>query len=75
VLESAFDANRRLCYLRNAAGDRGRGTRRKQAAPLRTTASAELNWRNGFSLAGTFEDVFSDVTRSDAGKDAGRYPW
>ena len=30
--------------------------RRKQAAPLRTTA-------------------FSDATRSDAGKDAGRYQW
>jgi hypothetical protein len=41
----------------------------------RTTASAELNWRNGFSLAGTFEGKFSDVTRRDAGKGAGRYQW
>jgi uncharacterized protein with beta-barrel porin domain len=40
-----------------------------------TTASAELKWRNGFSLAGTFEGAFSDVTRSYAGKGVARYAW
>jgi uncharacterized protein with beta-barrel porin domain len=32
-----------------------------------TTASAEMKWLNGFSLAATFEGEFSDVTRSYAG--------
>ena len=41
----------------------------------RTIASTELNWRNDFSLAGTFAGEFCDVTRRDAGKDAGRYQW
>jgi hypothetical protein len=45
------------------------------SGPARTTASAELNGRNGFSLAGTIESEFSDATRSDVGKDAGRYQW
>jgi uncharacterized protein with beta-barrel porin domain len=49
------------------------------AAPARdtalTTASAEMKWLNGFSLAGTFEGEFSEVTRSYAGKGAARYQW
>jgi autotransporter-associated beta strand protein len=40
-----------------------------------TTASAEIKWRNGFSLAATFEGEFSDVTRSYAGKGVARYAW
>jgi uncharacterized protein with beta-barrel porin domain len=32
------------------------------------TAGAEMTWRNGFSLAGTFEGEFSDTTQSYAGK-------
>ncbi|MDB5609821.1 MAG: putative outer rane autotransporter barrel, partial [Bradyrhizobium sp.] len=40
-----------------------------------TTASAELNWRNGWSAAATFEGEFSDVTRSYAGKGVVRYAW
>jgi autotransporter-associated beta strand protein len=40
-----------------------------------TTASAELKWRNGFSLAATFEGEFSEVTRSYAGKGVARYAW
>jgi uncharacterized protein with beta-barrel porin domain len=40
-----------------------------------TTASAELKWRNGFSLAATFEGEFSEVTRSYAGKGVVRYAW
>ena len=40
-----------------------------------TTASAEVKWRNGFSLAGTFEGEFSNVTRSYAGKGVARYSW
>jgi hypothetical protein len=38
-----------------------------------TTASAELKWRNGFSLAATFEGEFSEITRSYAGKGVARY--
>ena len=38
-----------------------------------TTASAEMKWLNGFSLAATFEGEFSDVTRSYAGKGVARY--
>ena len=40
-----------------------------------TTASAEMKWLNGFSLAATFEGEFSDVTRSYAGKGVARYNW
>jgi uncharacterized protein with beta-barrel porin domain len=40
-----------------------------------TTASAEMKWMNGFSLAATFEGEFSDVTRSYAGKGVLRYAW
>jgi autotransporter-associated beta strand protein len=39
------------------------------------TASAEMKWLNGFSLAGTFESEFSSVTRSYAGKGVVRYAW
>jgi uncharacterized protein with beta-barrel porin domain len=40
-----------------------------------TTASAEWKWLNGFSVAGTFEGEFSNVTRSYAGKGVVRYAW
>ena len=40
-----------------------------------TTASAEVNWLNGWSAAATFEGEFSDVTRSYAGKGVVRYQW
>jgi autotransporter-associated beta strand protein len=40
-----------------------------------TTASAEMKWLNGFSLAATFEGEFSDITRSYAGKGTARYTW
>jgi uncharacterized protein with beta-barrel porin domain len=40
-----------------------------------TTASAELKWLNGISLAGTFEGEFSSVTRSYAGKIRAGYAW
>lgn len=40
-----------------------------------TSASAELKWMNGWSVAGTFEGEFSDVTRSYAGKGVARYAW
>ncbi len=39
------------------------------------TASAEMKWLNGFSLAGTFEGEFSNVTTSYAGKGLVRYAW
>ena len=40
-----------------------------------TTASIEMNWRNGWSVAGTFEGEFSNVTSSYAGKGVVRYQW
>jgi autotransporter-associated beta strand protein len=40
-----------------------------------TTASIERKWTNGFSLGGTFEGEFSNVTRSYAGKAVARYVW
>jgi uncharacterized protein with beta-barrel porin domain len=40
-----------------------------------TTASAEMKWLNGFSLAATFEGEFSEVTSSYAGKGVVRYTW
>jgi CSLREA domain-containing protein len=40
-----------------------------------TTASAEMKWMNGWSLAATFEGEFSNVTRSYAGKGVARYQW
>ncbi len=39
------------------------------------SASAEVKYRNGFSLGATFEGEFSDVTRSYAGKGVARYQW
>ena len=39
------------------------------------TASAEMKWRNGFSLGATFEGEFSNVTRSYGGKGIVRYVW
>jgi uncharacterized protein with beta-barrel porin domain len=41
----------------------------------RTTASAEMSFISGISLAATFEGEFSDVTRSYAGKGVVRYTW
>jgi len=40
-----------------------------------TTASLEMKWRNGWSIAGTFEGEFSNVTNSYAGTGALRYTW
>lgn len=40
-----------------------------------TTASAEMKWTNGWSMAATFEGEFSSVTRSYAGKGSVRYGW
>ncbi|MBB1094210.1 hypothetical protein HUU61_23360, partial [Rhodopseudomonas palustris] len=50
------------------------GARQASDAAL-TSASAEVKWRNGFSLAAIFEGEFSDVTRSYAGKGVARYQW
>ena len=40
-----------------------------------TTASAELKWRNGWSLVATFEGEFSNTTAGYAGKGSVRYQW
>jgi uncharacterized protein with beta-barrel porin domain len=40
-----------------------------------TTASAEMKFVSGISIAATFEGEFSDVTRSYAGKGVVRYTW
>ena len=37
------------------------------------TASAELKWTSGWSVAGTFDGEFSNVTRSYSGKGVVRY--
>ncbi len=50
------------------------GTAQAQNATL-TTASAEMKWLNGFSVAATFEGEFSDVTESYAPKGVVRYAW
>ena len=39
------------------------------------TASAEMAWRNSWSVAATFEGEFSNVTSSYAGKGVVRYAW
>jgi uncharacterized protein with beta-barrel porin domain len=39
------------------------------------TASAEMKWINGWSVAATFEGEFSEVTSSYAGKGVVRYAW
>ncbi|MEO6842386.1 MAG: autotransporter domain-containing protein [Bradyrhizobium sp.] len=40
-----------------------------------TTATVEVKYMNGWSVAATFEGEFSDVTRSYAGKGVVRYVW
>ncbi|WP_168193386.1 autotransporter domain-containing protein, partial [Bradyrhizobium sp. NAS96.2] len=40
-----------------------------------TTASLDMNWRNGWSASATFEGEFSNVTSSYAGKGVVRYQW
>ncbi|AWM03955.2 autotransporter outer membrane beta-barrel domain-containing protein [Bradyrhizobium amphicarpaeae] len=40
-----------------------------------TTASAQMNWMNGWSASATFEGEFSNLTRSYAGKGLVRYAW
>jgi outer membrane autotransporter protein len=39
------------------------------------SAGVEMRWRNGFSLAGSFEGEFSGTTQSYAGKGTLRYVW
>jgi uncharacterized protein with beta-barrel porin domain len=39
------------------------------------SASVEMKWLNGWSVAATFEGQFSDVTNSYAGKGIVRYSW
>jgi hypothetical protein len=39
------------------------------------TGAAETKWMNGCSIAGTFEDEFSKVTESYAGKGVVRCAW
>jgi hypothetical protein len=43
--------------------------------PALVTGSAEMKWINGWSVGGTFEGEFSNVTRSYAGKGVVRYAW
>ncbi len=40
-----------------------------------TTATAEVKWMNGWSMAATFEGEFSKVTSSYGGKGVVRYAW
>lgn len=50
------------------------GARAARNAAL-TSASAEMSFNDGWSVATTFEGEFSDVSRSFAGKGALRYAW
>jgi uncharacterized protein with beta-barrel porin domain len=50
------------------------GARAARNAAL-TSASAEMSFNGGWSVATTFEGEFSDVSRSFAGKGALRYAW
>jgi uncharacterized protein with beta-barrel porin domain len=50
------------------------GARANPDAAL-VSAGAEMKWRNGFSLAATFEGEFSDNTTSYAGKGVVKYSW
>lgn len=50
------------------------GARQSAHAAL-TSASAEVTFTNGISLAATFDGEFSDVTQSYAGKGVMRYTW
>lgn len=54
--------------------DRSTGAAQARDAAL-VSAGAELKWRNGFSLAGTFEGEFSRNVESYAGKAVVRYAW
>jgi uncharacterized protein with beta-barrel porin domain len=40
-----------------------------------TALAAELQWRNGLSLAGTFDGEFSGNSSSYTGKAVARYHW
>jgi uncharacterized protein with beta-barrel porin domain len=48
---------------------------RQAADTALVTGAAEMKWINGWSVAGTFEGEFSDVTSSYAGKGVVRYAW
>jgi len=50
------------------------GARQSAHAAL-TSASAEVTFTNGISLAATFDGEFSDVTQTYAGKGVMRYTW
>ncbi|WP_249119249.1 MULTISPECIES: autotransporter domain-containing protein [unclassified Bradyrhizobium] len=50
------------------------GARQAADAAL-VTGSAEMKWINGWSIAGSFEGEFSNVTESYAGKGVVRYAW
>jgi hypothetical protein len=68
-----------LASLRPKFGDIGSGQIRNGAAQAHdaalATASAEMKFASGISLAATFEGEFSNVTRSYAGKGVARYAW
>jgi hypothetical protein len=45
----------------------------QEADKALTTATAEVKWLNGFSLAASFPGEFSNTTQSYAGKGVARY--
>jgi uncharacterized protein with beta-barrel porin domain len=47
----------------------------QSADKVLTTASAEVKWRSGFSLAATFDGEFSGNSSSYAGRGVARYQW
>lgn len=72
-----FDTERALAASFQALPGTGfivNGARQANDAAL-VSAGAEIGWRNGLSLAATFEGEFSNTTTSYAGKGAIRYTW
>jgi hypothetical protein len=49
--------------------------RRKRAMRRSSSASEDVKWTDGISLAGVFEGEFSGQTRGYAGKGVVRYSW
>jgi uncharacterized protein with beta-barrel porin domain len=72
-----FDTERALAATFQALPGTGflvNGAAQARDAAL-VSAGAEIGWRNGLSLAATFEGEFSNTTTSYAGKGSVRYAW
>jgi uncharacterized protein with beta-barrel porin domain len=66
-VSAAFQALPASAFVVNGA--------RPAADSALASISAELGWRNGWSVAGTFDSQLSDTTRGYSGKGVLRYAW